>query len=388
MPQELFKYEKDLLKHHVRVEGWLPRCRQRLRDIRLSSGKNPRRLRYFTFCAVGAIDVLMLDVANVVRRSDRGFDTVVFFDRTPELVRATQNRIPGATGFIGDFVDIILLEDTAEEAILAGMIDVDDPLRPPATAPDKKLTREIQMRRHQHQEFVKSFPFDVVNLDLEEYLFKPSEGLPGRVTNAFRKISRWQHKSFEVPPKRTPQTLNSFSLMFTTRIGPTNLGNNYLDMLANYLDRNIEAEPSLGQVLTGRTGAADVATLRRDDFDSFFKLALPKVLASILMEEDWHIDPNAGLVTYEFVRTPEGVPPYRMLHLVLDVKRHNPPRELRPPGQQSQEAQNAYNEVVRQVFNGTETLLTEENIDTAALQTSLDHIIARRRKYYPEEEQP
>ena len=77
-----------------------------------------------------------------------------------------------------------------------------------------------------------------------------------------------------------------------------------------------------------------------------------------------------------------------MLHLVLDVKRHNPPRELRPPGQQSQEAQNAYNEVVRQVFNGTETLLTEENIDTAALQTSLDRIIARRRKYYPEEEQP
>src|SRR5437762_14312234 len=98
MANGVFKYEDDLLKHYIRTTAWLPLCRERLTTIRAEAmrPKDQRRLRYFTFCAVGAIDVLMLDVANVIRQSSDGrFDTVFFFDRSPEYVFETQKRIPG-----------------------------------------------------------------------------------------------------------------------------------------------------------------------------------------------------------------------------------------------------------------------------------------------------
>ena len=53
-----FAFEDCLLKHYIRKEVWLPFCRDRLKKIRASTKKEPRRLRYFTFCAVGALDVL------------------------------------------------------------------------------------------------------------------------------------------------------------------------------------------------------------------------------------------------------------------------------------------------------------------------------------------
>src|SRR5260370_24811337 len=93
-----FRYEDDLLKHHVRLMGWLPLCKKRLDYIRAAGSPNSlRRLRYFTFCAVGAVDVLMLDVEKVIRVSKEGlFDTVTFFYRDPGSVSETLKRIPVA----------------------------------------------------------------------------------------------------------------------------------------------------------------------------------------------------------------------------------------------------------------------------------------------------
>src|SRR5436305_14769112 len=116
-----FKYETCLLKHHVRTNVWLPMAKARLKAIRAGTTKTTakRRLRYFTFCAVGAIDVLMLDLAQVVRRSDTGrFDTIFFFDKDQEHVAETTRRIPGAIGFVGDFVDTVLLDDPEEATIV------------------------------------------------------------------------------------------------------------------------------------------------------------------------------------------------------------------------------------------------------------------------------
>src|SRR6266851_4521137 len=102
-----FKYENDLLKHYVRVRGWLPLCAERQR--RLKKRKPKRRLKYFTFCAVNAVDVLMLDVADIIARSTTGrFDTVYFFDKTADLVAQTKRRIPGSIGFAGNFVETVL----------------------------------------------------------------------------------------------------------------------------------------------------------------------------------------------------------------------------------------------------------------------------------------
>src|SRR5437870_8596447 len=108
-----FRYARDPLKHFVRTDGWLPLCKRRLQAIRHGRKvKHMRRLRYFTFCAVDAVDVLMLDVAKVIRRSKDGrFDTVFFFTRKDESVIETRKNIPGATGFPGDFVEVVLLND-------------------------------------------------------------------------------------------------------------------------------------------------------------------------------------------------------------------------------------------------------------------------------------
>jgi hypothetical protein len=379
MPETNFIYETCLMKHHVRVNGWLPFCRRRLQSIRAIA---PRRLRYFTFCAVGAIDVLMLDVANIIRRSNTDrFDTVVFFDQTPNDVLETKKRIPGAIGFPGDFTTIVLLEDP-DEATVVDNIDT-------SSAPvEEENTIGVRRRESlilQRQSFINQFPFDVINLDLEEHLFKPNDELPGRVVNSLKKLLEWQRRSFITPESAAPKLLDGFTLMFTTRIGPENLSEEYLQMLEDYLESNLAARSELHPIFASRTNNVEsVRALRVTNFDLFFKLATPKVIASILLSEDWYVDPAAGVVVYEFERHPEGYEPYKMLHMVMDVKRQIPARNRRPPRVLvTPAAEAAYASVVREIIEREEIVVTEEGIDRDELQENLDIVFLRRKKYYP-----
>jgi hypothetical protein len=382
MIEGLFKYEDDPLKHYVRTEAWLPLCRKRLRTIRNASppGAPKRRLRYFTFCAVGAVDVLMLDVARVIRPSAQGFDTVCFFDKTPELVAETHKRIPGAFGFPGDFTEVVVCDDPDDEYVIGG----GDPLAPPVADQDTLETRSRKVLLAQRQEFIRQFPFDVINLDLEEFLFKPKDPFPGKIVKALRNLFSWQRRPLTTPQVRN-QKLDGFTLMFTTQIGPPNLSDEYLNMLRDRLNMNISDDVHLSSLLTERTGLDNIEALRQEQFNDFFKLGMPKILASILMEEDWYIDSEVGILMYEFER-PSKTGPYQMLHLAMDVKRHNPPKERRAPGISSSEAQAAYQEVIRQIFSKRETIVSPESINQASLQEDLNRIKARRRKYYPDEE--
>lgn len=376
----LFKFEDCLLKHHIRREAWLPLCKKRLQNIRAASGSRARRLRYFTFCAVGAMDVLMLDVAKVIARSDVGkFDTVFFFDKKPELVIETQKRIPGAIGFPGDFVSTVLLNGPDEECLEDG----EEPLISPEIEPDELRTRRSQLQCAERNRFIRSFPFDVINLDLEAFLFKPNDEFPGKMVKALRKIFAWQQRKLVISRRET-QVLEGFSLMFTTQIGPPNLGGDYLRMLQDALQENLTMNGDLKSILIQRTETDDVEVLQGSRFDTFFKLAMPKVLAAILMEQDWYIDPKTGIRIFEFER-PSNTGPYKILHLVMDVKRKNPPKDKRAPGHDSPEAQVAYRSVVRKIFSERENVITEGSINKLTLQTNLDQIKARRRKYYPDE---
>src|SRR5260221_7053000 len=156
-----FKYEDDPLKHYVRVKGWLPLCKDRHRRLkaRARTKKQARRLRYFTFCAVDAVDVLMLDVANIIRLSNKDkFDTVYFFDQSLEVVADTQLRIPGAIGFAGDFAKTVLTPTSAAS------------LSAPTDEEDTEETRRRQRLQATKRQFIESFPFDVVNLDIEDLM--------------------------------------------------------------------------------------------------------------------------------------------------------------------------------------------------------------------------
>jgi hypothetical protein len=378
-----FEYETCLLKHHVRANVWLPMAKEQLKAIRAGakSEKEKRRLRYFTFCAVGAIDVLMLDLAKVVRRSGNGrFDTIFFFDKDDERVAETTRRIPGAIGFVGDFVDTVLLDDPEE----ANFVDTLEALEPSQTELDELRTRAKQRQLAVRRQFIQSFPFDVVNLDLEEFLFRDRDEYPGRLINALRKVFAWQCRPLAEPK---PALLRSFTLFFTTQVGPPNLSADYQSRLEGNLNTNLAADADLIELLKQRAGAGDVPTIRGRDFDLFFKLAMPKMLAATLMEADWYIDPETGVGVYEFERD-SITGPYKMLHLAMRVRRQEPPIERRGPREDAPAAADAYRTVVRRVFSEREQVVTFDSIDQDALKESLTSVFARRKRYYPEDDPP
>lgn len=176
--------------------------------------------------------------------------------------------------------------------------------------------------------------------------------------------------------------------MFTTRIGPPQLKADYLKMLEDYLQQNLVNDPELRPILAGRAGTEDVAQLRNEQFDLFFKLAVPKVIAAILLDEDWYVDPEMGIKVYEFTRA-DAENPYVMLHLVMDVKRQHPPKENRPPAGAGQlhtaPAAAAYQSVARKVFQESGIVVVEDQLDANELNRSLELIKARRKKYHPDD---
>lgn len=369
-----FTYDRCLLKHHVRRDGWLKACKRRLKAIRAGRpSSQQRRLRYFTFCATNAIDVLMLDVERVIRRSNDGrFDTVSFFCREDESILETRKNLPGANGIAGSFLDVVLVEDPDE----TDAIDPNAGL--PAEAPDTLATRQQIQQLSAHRDLLRAFPFDVLNLDLEGYLFKARDQIPGKMVRALSRTFEYQKRALSYP---NGERLDQFTLMFTTKVGPQNMGADFLNMLTASLDNNLNAMAELRPIMETRTGSTAATVLQGANFDEFFKLAAPKIIAHTLMDADWYIDPTVGLTIYEFERTPQGHPPYRMLHLVMDVRRHVPPSDARAPGTQSQIASEAYRGVVQGLFQNGPTLVTDASIDQGTLTADLGRIDQRREKY-------
>jgi hypothetical protein len=360
-----FKYGKCLMKHYVRTKAWLPLCRERKKRIS-EDKKNPRKLRYLTFCAEGAIDVLMLDCAKVIKNSTSiPFDNVTFFDRDDTRVDRTKRNIPGAEGFGFDFAELILSGDPLAANQLEAYQDEDN----------KEARRKYRLAEARAGLYSR-FPFDVINLDLEEHLFKPSDPLPGELFNSFRKIFQWQKNSFNVGTKQ--HQIDGFSLMLTTRVGPENMSEDYIEMLVHYLRENVNADESLGDILEGVTGERDVVNLKNSDFDAFFKLGTPKALASLLLECDWEIEPDRGIMVFEFDRSfDEGA--YTLLHMVMQVKRCDPSEDKRIPNTLRDQA--SYREVVRKLFRAPTIPLEAEKIRVDLLKPTLDEIDGRRKLY-------
>jgi hypothetical protein len=370
-----FAFEDCLLKHYIRKEVWLPSCRDRLRKIRAAEPKNPRRLRYFTFCAVGALDVLLLDREHVIRRSNTDeFDTVFFFDKNREAIIETQKRIPGANGFPGDFSEIVLLANEG---------DADLGLHILSDARDTKEVRHKQMQRAQLGSFIESFPFDVVNLDVEQYLYRPKEQLPGVLTNAIRRILDWQKRQ-GMGSNGKQFTLDEFSLMFTTQIGPAGLPVDYISYLRDdCIQSNLNTYQELGDLFVKKSKGRTAAQFFQDDFDGAFKLAVPKSLSELALEQDWYIDDDKGIEVYQFDRSfKEGT--YRMLHMAMTVNRQAPPKENRAPGQQSAAALGCHKKTILKLF-GTDVVAVESLVAGSLesdLQADLEKLFKHRERYY------
>lgn len=372
---EAFAFETCLLKHYVRKEVWLPFCRDRLKKIRASAPKNPRRLRYFTFCAVGALDVLLLDREKVIRKSNSDeFDTVFFFDKNREAIAETQKRIPGAVGFPGDFVEIVLQATDG---------DGDLGLHILSNERDTREERQRQMRRAQLGSFIESFPFDVVNLDVEQYLFRSKEQLPGVLTNAIRRILEWQRRQ-GVGSNGKAFGLDEFTLMFTTQVGPTGLSDAYISYLRDdCIAANLAMHPELQEPFLRKSKGQNPNEFFASDFDGAFKLAVPKSLSEMALEQDWVVDHDKGIQVYQFDR-PSIQGPYRMLHMAMVLKRQQPPREQRAPGQKAPAALTSHKDAIVKLFS--QDIVSVEDRVTGAkeieLQADLEKLFRHRDRYY------
>lgn len=363
-----FKYEDCLLKHYIRTQAWLPLCRARKAAVNPKGTQRTHRreLRYFTFCAAGAIDVLMLDVAGVLHPDGEGhFSTVCFFDRTREDVIETQKRIPGAIGIPGEFTEIVL---SAEPGA--------DPLAPPTNERDEESVRQKKIREESQLTFREMFPFDVINLDLEGFAFRPNDDLPGKLINSLRKVFEWQREMHLV----AGGNFCGFSLMFTTQIGPPNLSEDYIQMLTSYLDDNIVRDPILGAELRVRSGCESPTALKNGNFEMFFKLALPKTILHTLLEEDWYIDPATGVDLYVIERNSKSGP-YKMLHAVMDVRRQTPTKDKRAPNTTPPAAAEAHQLIARGIFTSDVVTVTEALVGEAHLVPELGEITKRGLAY-------
>jgi hypothetical protein len=331
---------------------------------------------------VGALDVLLLDREKIIRRSKetKEFDTVYFSDQTAEDVLKTQKRIPGAIGFSGDFVKIVL-------QMPADMEEVQFDLEIPKEAEDTFQTRKAQQVGAQLKELLAAFPFDVINLDLEQYLFQPKEQLPGNLTNALRKIFEWQMRKGAAGGQEFD--IDEFTLMFTTQVGPKNLPDAYMNFLRDdCLQRNLDDHGELKEPYKKRSKGKDVKSFFEDEFDAAFKLAVPKSLIELALEKDWHIEGEKdGLRVYEFMRdSQDGV--YCMLHMTMTVRRQKPDRAHRGPGQQvPAHVQDEHTKAIIRLFN-EDPIAVDKIVQGAIkekLQRDLDLLFEHRKHFFDEE---
>jgi hypothetical protein len=201
-----------------------------------------------------------------------------------------------------------------------------------------------------------------------------------------KRVFEWQRQPL-TNTKGQKEYLNGFTLMFTTQIGPPAMHPDYLQMLRDYLQANIASQPGLLDQLENRAGLRDLDRLQNDQFDLFFKLSVPKVIAAMLLEEDWYIDPEIGVIIFQFDReSADG--PYTLLHMVMDVNRQQPDKDHRPPNTHPQTVVDAYSAIVRQIFEVPERLVVRDELDLEVINKSLEAIFARRQFYCPDEPHP
>jgi hypothetical protein len=201
------------------------------------------------------------------------------------------------------------------------------------------------------------------------------------LTTALRELLQLQKK--EGSDRGKPYTINEFTLMFTTQVGPANLPNDYLVYLRDTcIQQNLNQYSELNEPFLAKSAGKDVPTFFTDDFDGAFKLAVPKSLIELTFESDWYIDGEHGIEVFQFDRDSKDGP-YRMLHMAMVVRRQNPPKENRAPGQKSN-AEPEHRKAIQQLF-ARPSIAVDAIVKDAvklALESDLQLLFKHRQHYY------
>lgn len=265
-------YENDLPKHYVRRYGWLEAAKEQKRAIRT------RPMRYFTFCAEGAIDVFMLERAEILKRSATGgwLEGVYFCEKNEEAFGRIADFIGSPEqGFQGDFADIVLFEDDLEGKQLEDDIHYQPAIR-------KRLRI-----KDAHNRLRQTFPFDIINLDVCGNMFPPRKRIIARLLQSILQILKWQtHSQFSGDRLKCEQ----FTLFLTVRIDAEHTNQDAIAQLEKRVADNIATNGKFQDAFITQYGHSDVKELVHQNFAEFFCLALPKfMIHHALFELGWKV---------------------------------------------------------------------------------------------------
>jgi len=214
-------YNTYYAKHCARYCGWLPAIKKYKRQIKKDT------LKYFTLCALEAIDVFMFEKEKILFRDNYGTlpDVIIcerYKDIATQIISLVRPPLKGAI-LIGKLEDILTFQDTKDTIGLS----------PGDYVKDIRIRKLLRIKEL-HERLKNHFPFDIINFDPYGNLLNPDLG-DNKLYRAFKKIFELQ------------QNINSFLFFVTTPIHDIHHDTN--DRLKSCFDSNVFKHKEIKDVL-------------------------------------------------------------------------------------------------------------------------------------------
>lgn len=254
----------DIKKHWVRLNGWLP-------VFKKYSDARTKQVKYLTLCAKKAIDIRYFRHKNVLihDNEEKKFPTVTFIEKESQ-----------------DFATIAETLGTPLLGIKRGLEDVF--LLPEAFPED-------------HQALLKTFPYDIVNLDFTGDVV-PTRDHP--YSNTLRAIE----KIFSVQHEKGAHEWHMFLTFRACRATSNEDANIQIrDRVADNL-ADLGFKKAYGQ-------RSSPQMMLDEDYKEFLRIGIPKYLA-------WRATDNGFSMNLEnsYFYPRKGPPPYDILKFIIGFK--------------------------------------------------------------------
>ena len=302
-------FETDPLKHYVRRYGWLKATKQQKQAISKRSKRIP--LRYFTFCAAEAIDVFMLELEGILKRSEKTgrLEGVYFCEKDPEPFGRIADLIGSPQqGFQGAFEKIVLFQDDKETE--GKTLEDDQPYT-------SEVRRKLRYK-DAHRRLCEAFPFDIINLDVCGVMFPPRKGIITPLLESIIQILEWQTKSkFLI----NGQECNRFTLFLTSHIDQDDTNPKVIKQLEKRVNDNISTSEDFQSAFFNQYGHNQADKLAHENFAEFFCVALPKfMIHSALYNQGWKVTSGPTYLYNRDYRREENKQ-YQIMHTVAVYER-------------------------------------------------------------------
>jgi len=281
-------YDNYVGKHFARMKGLSTASKKYVK----ATGKD--RVKYFTLCAVEAIDVFMLEKDKVLKRDPDGKLTGVIVceskaEDADRIFRAIKPPLFESI-IVGPLQDIVLFEDDEQTSKLKYDDDVAD-----------RIIRNKLRLKEQKRRLIREFPFDIINFDTYGNILGCEED-DLRLMNCFIKILELQKNA------------DSFILSITLPIDK--ICDKYSDIFKKCINLNIKDHKEIKSVIEEKWKTLDYNKI---DENNKIALAFSKaILIKAANNLNWHSN-HESLVVYE---SEAGT---RMLASVVNLVRSETP---------------------------------------------------------------